>query len=102
MDISQLQHTPHFPFFTTVGNFIQKKILKHIARPALQNAENKQEGREPQGGGDRPEENLSPGRTVQRLGRNSLHAVYQSHLCGPGNKHWILETLLEERLYHEF
>lgn len=81
MDISQLQHT-HFAF-------IQKKTLEHIARTALQNEENKQ------GGGDR-RENLTPGRTVQGLWRNSLHAIYQSHLCGPGNKQQILETLLEE------
>lgn len=80
-----------FSFFTTVRNFIWKKILEHIARLALQNAEKKQEGWEQQGGVDRLEENLTPGRTVQGLGRNSLHAICQSSLqswkqaLDPGN-----------------
>lgn len=98
-DISHLRHKPHFPFFITVGIFIWKKILQHIGQLALQDVENKQEGWEQQGGDGRAEENLT---SVPGLGGNSLRAIFQSHLCSPGNKSWILEMLLEEKMYHKF
>lgn len=91
MDIFHLQHKPHFPFFTTVGSFIWKKILQHFARLALQDMENKQEGWEQQGGEGRAEENLTPGSAVPGLGGSSLHAIFQSSLqswkqeLDPGN-----------------
>lgn len=37
-----------------------------------------------------------------RAGGNSLRAIFQSHLCSPGNKSRILEMLLEEKMYHKF
>lgn len=57
-----------------------------------------QEGWEQQGGEGRAGENL----TVPGLGGNSLCAIFQSHLCSPGTKSWILEMLLEGKMYHKF
>lgn len=102
MDISHMWHKPHFPSFTTVGSFIWKKILQHVASLALQEMKNEQ--RDGSSREERAEQRKTSPQAAQCQGWGETHCVPFSRVIFAvlEPRDWILEMLLEEKMYHKF